>query len=80
MEGQGTRNNPAFVRERSQYRRAGWMVWGGISIGVRTDYISFWNGIFDWPKNDNARPHSSSGGEHAIAETIQRMEWPAYII
>ncbi|GFU76102.1 HTH_Tnp_Tc3_2 domain-containing protein [Trichonephila clavipes] len=22
----GTRNNPAFVRERSQYRRAGWMV------------------------------------------------------
>ncbi|GFX47192.1 transposable element Tcb2 transposase [Trichonephila clavipes] len=21
----GTRNNPAFVRERSQYRRAGWM-------------------------------------------------------
>ncbi|GFW39422.1 transposable element Tcb2 transposase [Trichonephila clavipes] len=33
----GTRNNPAFVRERSQYRRAGWMVWGGISIGGRTD-------------------------------------------
>ncbi|GFU82707.1 transposable element Tcb2 transposase [Trichonephila clavipes] len=28
---------PAFVRERSQYRRAGWMVWGGISIGGRTD-------------------------------------------
>ncbi|GFU21966.1 hypothetical protein TNCV_1294591 [Trichonephila clavipes] len=27
VEGQGTRNNPAFVRERSQYRRAGWMVW-----------------------------------------------------
>ncbi|GFV71021.1 uncharacterized protein TNCV_1447211 [Trichonephila clavipes] len=33
----GTRNNPAFVRERSQYRRAGWMVWGVISIGGRTD-------------------------------------------
>ncbi|GFX98110.1 transposable element Tcb2 transposase [Trichonephila clavipes] len=33
----GTRNNPAFVRERSQYRRAGWMVWGGVSIGGRTD-------------------------------------------
>ncbi|GFT17092.1 transposable element Tcb2 transposase [Trichonephila clavipes] len=33
----GTRNNPAFVRERSQYRRAGWMVWGGISIGGRMD-------------------------------------------
>ncbi|GFX80586.1 transposable element Tcb2 transposase [Trichonephila clavipes] len=37
MEDRGTRNNPAFVRERSQYRRAGWMVWGGISIGGRTD-------------------------------------------
>ncbi|GFT73973.1 transposable element Tcb2 transposase [Trichonephila clavipes] len=24
----GTRNNSAFVHERSQYRRAGWMVWG----------------------------------------------------
>ncbi|GFW21332.1 transposable element Tcb2 transposase [Trichonephila clavipes] len=33
----GTRNNPAFVRERSQDRRASWIVWGGISIGGRTD-------------------------------------------
>ncbi|GFS66736.1 transposable element Tcb2 transposase [Trichonephila clavipes] len=33
----GTQNNPAFVRERSQYRRAGWRVWGGISIGGRTN-------------------------------------------
>ncbi|GFY16019.1 transposable element Tcb2 transposase [Trichonephila clavipes] len=40
----GTRNNPAFVRERSQYRRAGWMVWGGISIGRRTDLHIIWNG------------------------------------
>ncbi|GFT61875.1 transposable element Tcb1 transposase [Trichonephila clavipes] len=40
----GTRNNPAFVRERSQYRRAGWMVWGGISIGGRTDLHIIWNG------------------------------------
>ncbi|GFU82557.1 transposable element Tcb2 transposase [Trichonephila clavipes] len=37
MEGQRHSNNPAFVRERLQYRRAGWMVWGGISIGGRTD-------------------------------------------
>ena len=35
-----TRNNPAFVPEGSQYRRAGWMVWGGISIGGHTDLHS----------------------------------------
>ncbi|GFW00588.1 cubilin [Trichonephila clavipes] len=40
----GTQNNPAFVRERSQYRRAGWMVWGGISIGGRTDLHMIRNG------------------------------------
>ncbi|GFS67859.1 transposable element Tcb2 transposase [Trichonephila clavipes] len=40
------RNNPAFVRERSQYRRAGWMVWGGISIGGRTDLHIIRNGTF----------------------------------
>ncbi|GFW81185.1 transposable element Tcb2 transposase [Trichonephila clavipes] len=40
----GTRNNPAFVRERSQYRRAGWMVWGGISIGGRMDLHIIRNG------------------------------------
>ncbi|GFX88730.1 transposable element Tcb2 transposase [Trichonephila clavipes] len=40
----GTRNNAAFVRERSQYRRAGWMVWGGISIGGRTDLHIIRNG------------------------------------
>ncbi|GFT26201.1 transposable element Tcb2 transposase [Trichonephila clavipes] len=40
----GTRNNAAFVREKSQYRRAGWMVWGGISIGGRTDLHIIRNG------------------------------------
>ncbi|GFW51015.1 transposable element Tcb2 transposase [Trichonephila clavipes] len=40
----GTRNNAAFVRERSQYRRAGWIVWGGISIGGRTDLHIIRNG------------------------------------
>jgi len=39
-----TRNNPAFVRERPQYRRAGWMVWDGISIGGRTDLHIIRNG------------------------------------
>ncbi|GFX97564.1 transposable element Tcb2 transposase [Trichonephila clavipes] len=74
----GTRNNPAFVRERSQYRRAGWMVWGGISIGGRTDLHIIRNGKFDEPKDDNARPHRARLVENMLeAETIQRMEWPA---
>ncbi|GFV71497.1 hypothetical protein TNCV_4562491 [Trichonephila clavipes] len=63
MEGQGTRNNPAFVRKRPQYRRAGWMVWGGISIGGRTDLHIIRNG--------------TTGRSMLEAETIQRMEWPA---
>ncbi|GFX99227.1 transposable element Tcb2 transposase [Trichonephila clavipes] len=50
----GTRNNPAFVRERSLYRKAGWM-------------------------DDNARPHRARLVENMLeAETIQRMEWPAF--
>ncbi|GFY07115.1 uncharacterized protein TNCV_4903571 [Trichonephila clavipes] len=50
----GTRNNPAFVRERSQYRKAGWM-------------------------DANARPHRARLVENMLeAETIQRMEWPAF--
>ncbi|GFW35696.1 transposable element Tc1 transposase [Trichonephila clavipes] len=69
----GTRNNPAFVRERSQYRRAGWMVWGGINIGGPA-YHSEWH--FDGPK-DNARPHRARLVENMLeAETIQCMEWP----
>ncbi|GFU62680.1 transposable element Tcb1 transposase [Trichonephila clavipes] len=68
----GTRNNPAFVRERSQYRRASWMVWGGISIGGRTDlHIIRCNGTFDGQKDDNARQHRSREVENMLeAETI----------
>ncbi|GFW82161.1 transposable element Tcb2 transposase [Trichonephila clavipes] len=74
----GTRNNPAFVRERSQYRRAGWMLWGGISIGGRTDLHIIRNGGIDGPKDDNARPHRARLVENMLeAETIQRMVWPA---
>ncbi|GFW19647.1 transposable element Tcb2 transposase [Trichonephila clavipes] len=55
----GTRYNPAFVRERSQYRRAGWMVWGGISIGGRTDLHIIRNGILTGPRyaDEILRPH-----------------------
>ncbi|GFT45725.1 transposable element Tcb1 transposase [Trichonephila clavipes] len=74
----GTRNNPAFVRERSQYRRAGWMVWGW-NQHRRTygpAYHSEWH--FDWPKDDNARPHRARLVENMLeAETMQRMEFPA---
>ncbi|GFY35875.1 transposable element Tcb1 transposase [Trichonephila clavipes] len=55
----GTRNNPAFVRERSQYRRAGWMVWGVISIGGRTDLHIIWNGTLTGRRyaDEILRPH-----------------------
>ncbi|GFW28331.1 transposable element Tcb2 transposase [Trichonephila clavipes] len=55
----GTRNNPAFVRERSQYRRAGWMVWGGISIGGRTDLHVIRNGTLTGRRyaDEILRPH-----------------------
>ncbi|GFW10566.1 transposable element Tcb2 transposase [Trichonephila clavipes] len=55
----GTRNNPAFVRERSQYRRAGWMVWGGISIGGRTDLHIIRNGTLTGRRyaDEMLRPH-----------------------
>ncbi|GFT53039.1 transposable element Tcb2 transposase [Trichonephila clavipes] len=55
----GTRNNPAFVRERSQYRRAGWMVWGGISIGGRTDLHIIRNGTLTGRSyaDEILRPH-----------------------
>ncbi|GFX16338.1 transposable element Tcb2 transposase [Trichonephila clavipes] len=55
----GTRNNPAFVRERSQYRRAGWMAWGGISIGGRTDLQIIRNGTLTGRRyaDEILRPH-----------------------
>ncbi|GFT45848.1 transposable element Tcb2 transposase [Trichonephila clavipes] len=55
----GTRNNPAFVRERSQYRSAGWMVWGVISIGGRTDLHIIRNGTLTGRRyaDEIHRPH-----------------------
>ncbi|GFV76694.1 transposable element Tcb1 transposase [Trichonephila clavipes] len=55
----GNRINPAFVRERSQYRRAGWKVWGGISIGGRTDLHIIRNGTLTGRKyaDEILRPH-----------------------
>ncbi|GFS70416.1 transposable element Tcb2 transposase [Trichonephila clavipes] len=55
----GTLNKPTFVRERSQYRRAGWMVWGGISIGGRTDLHIIRNGTLTGRRyaDEILRPH-----------------------
>ncbi|GFU72209.1 transposable element Tcb2 transposase [Trichonephila clavipes] len=55
----GTRKNPVFVRERSLYRRAGWMVWGGISIGGRTDLHIIRNGTLTSRRyaDEILRPH-----------------------
>ncbi|GFW44017.1 transposable element Tc1 transposase [Trichonephila clavipes] len=68
----GTRSNPAFVRERSQYR-SGWKI-------LRPHVIPYAGAIGDSFvfQEDNARPHSARLVENMLeAETIQRMEWPA---
>ncbi|GFV58463.1 transposable element Tc1 transposase [Trichonephila clavipes] len=68
-----TRNNPAFVRERSQYRRAGWMI-------LRPHVIPYNGDIGDSFvfRDDNARPHRARLVENMLeAETIHCMEWPA---
>ncbi|GFV16316.1 transposable element Tcb2 transposase [Trichonephila clavipes] len=79
------------------------MVWGGISIGGRTDLHIIRNGTltvrryadeilrpyvipyavaigdFFVFQDDNARPHRARLVENMLeAETIQRMEWPAF--
>ncbi|GFV33210.1 transposable element Tcb2 transposase [Trichonephila clavipes] len=55
----GTRNNPHSFVKRSQYRRAGWMVWGGISIGGRTDLHIIRNGTLTGRRyaDEILRPH-----------------------
>ncbi|GFV75617.1 transposable element Tcb2 transposase [Trichonephila clavipes] len=55
----GTRNNPAFIHERSQYRRAGCMVWGGINIVRRMDLHIIQNGTLICRRyaDEILRPH-----------------------
>ncbi|GFW26898.1 transposable element Tcb2 transposase [Trichonephila clavipes] len=68
----GTRNNPAFVRERSPYRRADEI--------LRPHVIPYAGAIGDSFvfQDDNARPHRPRLVENMLeAETIQRMELPA---
>ena len=55
----GTRNNSTFVRKSSQYRRAGWMEFGRINLGGRTDLHIIRNGILTARKyaDEILRPH-----------------------
>ncbi|GFX83819.1 transposable element Tcb2 transposase [Trichonephila clavipes] len=75
----GTRNNPAKGRERSQYRRAGWMVWSGISIGGRTDLHIIRNGTLTGRRyaDEILRPHvipyaGAIGDSFAFQDDIAR--------
>ncbi|GFU57864.1 cubilin [Trichonephila clavipes] len=45
--------------KQSQYRRAGWMVWGGISVGGRTDLHIIRNGTLTGQRyaHEILRPH-----------------------
>ncbi|GFT79512.1 transposable element Tcb2 transposase [Trichonephila clavipes] len=73
----GTRNNPAFVRERSQYRRAGRRYADEILRPYVIPYAVAIGDSFVF-QDDNARPHRARLVENMLeAETIQRMEWPA---
>ncbi|GFU43966.1 uncharacterized protein TNCV_1878471 [Trichonephila clavipes] len=68
----GTRNNPTFVRERSQYRRA------GISIGEPTDLHIIRKGTLTGRRMIMPDRNRARLVENMLeAETIQRMEWPA---
>ncbi|GFV83131.1 transposable element Tcb2 transposase [Trichonephila clavipes] len=71
----GTRNNAAFVRERSQYRSRRYA-----DEILRPHVIPYAGAIEDSFvfHDDNAQPHRARLVENMLeAETIQRMEWPA---
>ena len=57
----GTRNNPTFVRERSQCRRAGWMARGEINIGGCTNLHIIRNGNLTGRRyiEEILRPHET---------------------
>ncbi|GFT56025.1 transposable element Tcb1 transposase [Trichonephila clavipes] len=73
--------------ERHRYGGAGWLVWGGIILGSRTDLhaqsvtiqatsigMSFWNNMYLC-----ARPHRANIVDECLqSEDITRMDWPAY--
>ncbi|GFV73922.1 transposable element Tcb1 transposase [Trichonephila clavipes] len=66
----GTRYHQENTIERHRYGGAGWLVWGGIILGSRTD--------LHVQSVDNARPHRANIVDECLqSEDITRMDWPA---
>ncbi|GFV71963.1 transposable element Tcb2 transposase [Trichonephila clavipes] len=65
-----TRYHQENTIERYRYGGAGWLVWGGIIHGSRTDLHV---------QNDNARPHRANIVDECLqSQDITLMSWPTY--
>ncbi|GFX34468.1 transposable element Tcb2 transposase [Trichonephila clavipes] len=77
----GTRYHQDNTIERHRYIGAGWLVWGGIILGLRTD-LHVQSGAMGAEflfMDDKAHPHRANiEGESLQLEDITRMDWPAY--
>ncbi|GFV01484.1 transposable element Tcb1 transposase [Trichonephila clavipes] len=77
----GTRYHQENTIERHRYSGAGWIVWGGIILGSRTD-LHVQSGAMGAEflfMDDNARTHRANiVGECLQSEDITRMDWPTY--
>ncbi|GFW28088.1 transposable element Tcb1 transposase [Trichonephila clavipes] len=77
----GTRYHQENTTERHRYDGAGWLVWGGIILGSRTD-LHVQSGAMGAEflfMDDNARPHRANIVDECLQlEDITRMGWPAY--
>ncbi|GFU91449.1 transposable element Tcb2 transposase [Trichonephila clavipes] len=66
----GTGYHEENTIERHCYGGAGWLFWGGIVLGFRTDLHV---------QSDNAHPHRANIVHECLqSEVITRMDWPAY--
>ncbi|GFT35483.1 transposable element Tc1 transposase [Trichonephila clavipes] len=77
----GTRYHQDNTTEQRRYGGAGWLVWGGIILGSRTD-LHVQSGAMGAEflfMDDNARPHRANIVDECLqSEDITRMDWPAY--
>ncbi|GFW81480.1 transposable element Tcb1 transposase [Trichonephila clavipes] len=77
----GTRYHQENTIERHGYSGAGWLVWGGIILGSRTNLHvqSSAIGAEFLFMDDNARPHRANIVDKCLqSEDITRMDCPAY--
>ncbi|GFU11679.1 transposable element Tcb1 transposase [Trichonephila clavipes] len=76
----GTRYHQENTIERHRYDGAGWLVWGGIILGSRTDlHVQSATGAEFLFMDDNGRPHRTNIVDECLqSEDITRMDWPAY--